>query len=220
MRRMRFSIRSLVGFILICGVAFAALKQSTDWWEKGTFSMTVLVLLTAVLLGVHLAGGRRAFWLGFGLFGWGYLGLSLVPAVETRLVTSQGLAYLFAKLPGRMPQLFTVTYTGFIPTGPFPSFTTSTAGVASQPNLTYTLSNAYTLSNSVTDPWSAGQIPVLNVSGGGVLQFSGGTQENFVKIGHTVIAVLLAWTGGMMSRWILRSRASIENSFQTGGSEP
>ncbi len=74
MQRLRFHIGSLLGFILFCGVAFAALRESTDWWEKGTFTLLVLVLLVAVLLAIHRSGASRAFWLGFALFGLAYLG--------------------------------------------------------------------------------------------------------------------------------------------------
>ena len=55
---------------------------------------------------------RRAFWIGFALFGWSYLGLSLVPSIESRLMTTKALAYLDSKVPGRSLRLFTVRLTG------------------------------------------------------------------------------------------------------------
>ena len=39
--------------------------------------------------------------MGFALFGWAYLGLSLVPSIESRLITTKALAYLDSKVPGR-----------------------------------------------------------------------------------------------------------------------
>ena len=40
MRWFRFNIAGLIVFILICGIAFAALKESTDLWEHSVFSFT------------------------------------------------------------------------------------------------------------------------------------------------------------------------------------
>ena len=38
--------------------------------------------------------------MGFALFGWIYLGLTLVPAIESRLITTKALAYLDSKVAG------------------------------------------------------------------------------------------------------------------------
>jgi hypothetical protein len=35
-----------------------------------------------------------------------------------------------------------------------------------------------------------------------LLAGSGGTSENFLRIGHSLIALLLAWLGGHVSRWL------------------
>ena len=188
MRRFRFTIGSLIGFVVICGVAFAALKESSDWWERGTFTLTLLVLLTSVLLASHCTGERRGFWLGFALFGCVYLGLSLIPPVESRLVTSPGFAYLYSKLPGQAPQSFVVTLTG-------------------GPNVLQPIqSDTLTLSNSniqVTAVAPTALTP-LTVFKSNLVIGSGGSSENFVKIGHSLTALLLAWFGGILSRRLSR----------------
>ena len=74
MRRFHFNIAGLVGFILICGVAAAVLKESSDMWESAVFSCTLIVLMTSVLLAIHRTGDGRQFWIGFALFGVSYLG--------------------------------------------------------------------------------------------------------------------------------------------------
>jgi hypothetical protein len=73
------------------------------------------ILSTSILLAIHRTGTGRAFWLGFTLFGWTYLGLSLVPSIESRLLTTKALAYLDTKLPGRSEQ--PVIYVGVRWTG-------------------------------------------------------------------------------------------------------
>src|SRR4051812_42711052 len=90
MARPRFSIATMLLVVLGVGVAVAALRASNDAWDSGIFGLTLLILLTAVLLAVHRTERGRAFWLGFALFGWGYLVASLVPAVVSRLPTTRG----------------------------------------------------------------------------------------------------------------------------------
>ena len=103
MRRFRFHLGTLVILVLLLGVGFAALRESTDLWDTGIFSVTLGVLLISILLAIHRADKRRAFWLGFALFGSAYLGLSLVPSVESRLITNKVLAYLASKMPRSSP---------------------------------------------------------------------------------------------------------------------
>ena len=101
MRRIRFTIASLLVVVLFVALGFAALRESSDLWESGVFTLTLAALLISILFAVHRIESRRAFWIGFTLFGWIYLGLSLVPSIEYRLLTTKGLAYLDSKVPGR-----------------------------------------------------------------------------------------------------------------------
>ena len=184
MRSFRFSIRALTVFTLVCGVAFASLTESSDVWERGVFSLTLLFLLAAVLLAIHRTESRRAFWLGFALFGSVYLGLSLIPPVESRLISSQGLEYLRSKLPGQsaLNYVYTITTTG--PGGPSQVTATPALGLNGRP-----------VPGRVQYPvqfWSspAGSIPPGPVR----------SPENFVRIGHSWLALALACLGGMLSR--------------------
>jgi hypothetical protein len=204
MQRIRFSIGSLIGFIVICGVAFAALKESNDWWEKGTFTLMVVVLLTSVLLAVHRTGARRSFWVGFALFGSVYLGLSLVSPVESRLVTSPALGYVYSKLPGQASQDIVLT---LAPTG---------SGTQVMQNATI----AFSPSGNQLAAGSNGSIHYWNFNKGAVLPGWGSSMENFVKIGHTWIALMLAWFGGMLSRRLARASVSAERPAELAGSEP
>ena len=101
MRRFRFTIASLLVVVLFVAVGFAALRESNDLWESGVFTLTLAALLISILLAVHRTESRRAFWIGFALFGWIYLGLSLVPSIESRLITTKAFAYLDSKVLGR-----------------------------------------------------------------------------------------------------------------------
>ena len=192
MRWFRFNIAGLIVFILICGVAFAALKEASDRWEQGVFNLTLLALITAVLLAIHRTGARRAFWLGFALFGGCYLGFSSIPPIESRLVTSQGLSYLHSKLPGQPAQTVALWIT-----------TNSPAGTTNAPTKTLRVT---------TDATGSGRVWAL--SSGSLLSTWGSSTENFVKIGHSLVALVLAWIGALLSRWLSRASQQAEGASQ------
>ena len=103
MRRFRFHIGTLVILVLLLGVGFADLRESNETWDSSIFSVTLGVLLISILLAVHHLGSRKAFWLGFAVFGSAYVGLSLVPSIEPRLITTKALAFLDSKMPRSIP---------------------------------------------------------------------------------------------------------------------
>jgi hypothetical protein len=74
MRRLRFHLGTLVILVLVLGVSFAALRESNEIWDSGVFTLTIGVLLTSILLAIHRTETRRAFWVGFALFGMAFLG--------------------------------------------------------------------------------------------------------------------------------------------------
>ncbi|MGZ3413087.1 MAG: hypothetical protein ACXWNX_04645 [Isosphaeraceae bacterium] len=92
MKHIRFSIASLLLVVLFVAVGFAALRESNETWNSGVFTLTLAALLISILLAIHRTESRRAFWIGFALFGWIYLGLSLVPSIEYRLLTTKKLS--------------------------------------------------------------------------------------------------------------------------------
>ena len=204
MKRFRFSIASLIRFTLICGVAFAALKESNDWWEKGTFTLVVLALLSAVLLAIHRDGARRAFWIGFALFGLVYLSLSLIPPVESRLISSQALGYVYSKLPGQNAPNIVLT------------ITTPGATAANSQNATIAFNSTGTQLATMNN----GSVRVWNAATGKPLSWWGGSPENFVKIGHTFIALLLAWLGGILSRRLGRASVTAAMPDPIADSQP
>jgi hypothetical protein len=166
MRRLRFNIASLLVFVLILGIGFAALRESSELWDSGLFTLTLGVLLVSILLSVHRTVSRRAFWLGFALFGWTYLALSQVPSIESRLATTKLLAYLDSKVPGRTQTFFTGTFEDV----------TATVGLDSDDGTIF-----------------------LNRSAGPGL---GGTSESFMRIGHSLVVLIVALLGGLLSQFL------------------
>jgi hypothetical protein len=185
MRRFRFNISSLLAVVLFLAVAFAALREATDLWDSGVFTLAAGLLLASVLLAVHRTGRRRAIWSGFALFGGAYLAASLIPPVESRLLTTKALTYLDSKIPGRT-LTFTVSFTA-----PSQAGTQNVAFSPSGQTLTFT---------------SSGAVRIWNAAAGLLMSGPGGTSENFVRIGHSVLALALAYVGGRLSRWLYDRR--------------
>ena len=181
MRRFRFHLGTLVILVLILGIAFAALRESNETWESGLFTLTLAVLLTSVLLAIYPTESRRAFWMGFALFGWTYLALSLVPSIESRLATTMALAYLDSKVQGRPQNFFRLHVTGGTPGN-------RVQAVAFSPD-------GNRLATS-----SLGTVRLWDATTGRLLGGWAGTTEHFVRIGHSLIALIVAFLGGQLSR--------------------
>jgi hypothetical protein len=77
----RFSLRTLMAFILVAAVGLAALRNANDRWA-GVMLLTALASVGVSFIGAALMRGReQAWWLGFAVFGGGYLAVCLGPWV-------------------------------------------------------------------------------------------------------------------------------------------
>lgn len=91
MRPPRVRISSLIGFVVACALAFAAMKHASQDVEQVAFTATVVALILAILRAVHRPGAPRAYWSAFALAGGAYLALTLIPATAQRLATNRAL---------------------------------------------------------------------------------------------------------------------------------
>jgi len=187
MRRFRFHIGTLLILVLILGVGFAALRESDETWDSSIFSLTLGMLSGSILLAIHRTEKRRAFWLGFALFGWTYVGLSLVPSIESRLLTTKALAYLDSNVPDRSIVIGGRVWDSW--------------------------SNKQNQNNQSVNSTSIAFFPQGNLPANShryvnwdwiVTGSFGGTAtiwaENFVRIGHSLLALIAAFVGGHLSR--------------------
>ncbi len=190
MRRFRFHLGSLVTLVLVLGVGLAALRESNTIWDSGIFSAAAGVLLIAVLLATHRTEKKRAFWIGFALFGWVYMGLSLVPSVESRLITSRGLACLPSKIPRSIA-------------GGLAYFDYDNDGL-----MDLAVANGFQLSpfyrNKGDGTFVEGTAAAGSNTGWFLKSLVGqrGTTEHFVRIGHSLVTLIAAFLGGMISRYL------------------
>ncbi len=95
MRLIRASIAGLMGAVLIAALGLTALRSASDTWSGATLLATCGVLGLAVVGTVCRDAAERAWWLGFTVFGWGYLAMAFWSPVDaTRLPTFALLEYV------------------------------------------------------------------------------------------------------------------------------
>lgn len=146
------------------------------------------MVLISVLLAIHRPEKRRAFWLGFALFGGSYLFLSLVPSIETRLITTRGLAYLGSRLPrATSAELAVIDYDK-------DGRTDLVLANSSQPNAVY-VNKGNGSFEDVTSSAGMNLASYLKRLAG-----ASGENEDFVRIVHSLPALIAAFPGGLLSR--------------------
>jgi hypothetical protein len=88
MGRASISIAGMLGVVLFGAVALAALRSGSDLWTSGIYTTALGALGFATLGAVLRRGPSRAYWIGFAIFGWGYLALASVAETRQRLLTT------------------------------------------------------------------------------------------------------------------------------------
>ena len=180
-----------------------------------------------MLLATYRTEARRAFWIGFALFGSGYLSVSTIPLTESRLITTKALVLLNrshilfdrvyvirATLNLDRMRAYNVSVNDVL-TALTPSTLT---GPPAQPNES---SESGDIVLSVESPYDKpeqyGNIILRANAEGEILKLKdiahvwlssssyrggagAGTTENFVGIGHSLFALLVGWLGGVLSR--------------------
>jgi hypothetical protein len=202
MRRFRFKIASLLGVILFLGVGLAGLRESNDLWESGLFTLTLGVLLVSILLAVHRSEVKRAFWIGFAIIGWGYMAIALIPSIEPRLLTTKALAYLDSKVSRPIPA--GVAYADLDNDGMLDIYLVNNSQTSAlylnKGNGTFQDVTLFPGSNPAGSGARGNRLVFPNNSGGPWLRRSTGTTGNFIRIGHSLLALVAAWLGGQLSR--------------------
>ncbi len=194
MQRFRFSIASLLLVVLFAAIGFAALRESSDLWDGSVFTLTLASLLISILLAVHRIESRQAFWIGFALFAWTYVGLSLVPPIESRLITTKALTFLDSKVPRRSPA--------------FSLYATINSGTGGNQAQSVRIAP----DGSLLATSSQGLVKIWDAATGRPPGGWSGTTQNFMRIGHSLLALLAGWIGGLLSRRLWQASRSAQES--------
>jgi hypothetical protein len=216
MRRFRFHLGTLVILVLVLGITFAALRESNEMWDSGVFTLTLGILLISVLLAVHRTEKRQAFWLGFALFGSAYLGVSLVPLLESRLITTKALAYIDSKVPRSI-------HAGLgNPDGSweliFDNNSQTSALYLNRGNGVFQDVTAIAGSNPAGGQGADNSWFFLNNLAGLPLRGSVGATENFVRIGQSLLALIAAFVGGQLSCHLYGKDSVVPQGTTSNGS--
>lgn len=193
----RVSIAALMLVVLVCAVAVAALRQASDAWAGGLLMLTLAVLGSAVFGAVYRREGRRAFWLGFAAFGWGYLALAMGPwfaeQVAPKLPTTLLLNYAHACAHPEPPDAAYWLLSRRL--------STRQAGSPNPRGLALALGDGTTGSRPAPLSLSLG----LAVTGPTNL-------EQFARIGHCLFALVAAVAGGLIARGFQRTNQDARES--------
>ena len=98
MRTPRFSIRGLLAVIAISGVVLAMLRSPLPVWANAAYTVVVAAIVAGASSAILGRDARRAYWVGFSLFGATYLMMS------DQLVTQSMLDLLYPYLASQLPE--------------------------------------------------------------------------------------------------------------------
>ena len=107
MAHLRISVAGMMILLLVLGLVLASLRFPSESAAAAALLVTQATLTFAILAIVYRAGEGRAFWVGFALFGWGYMALTWESwlgqsADRPEMITSIALDHLRARFH-RMP---------------------------------------------------------------------------------------------------------------------
>jgi hypothetical protein len=86
--------------VLVLGIA--ALQDAPETWAGIVLLLTLGLLAVSVLGVIYRRESRRAWWVGFALFGWGDAALTLAPwSKDETLPSRHVLDYLYVRMSPR-----------------------------------------------------------------------------------------------------------------------
>ncbi|MHB1557833.1 MAG: hypothetical protein ACYC61_10155 [Isosphaeraceae bacterium] len=91
-RAFRFSIARLMGVVILAAMGVAALRQSSEAWAGSMLLITLGAIAIALTGAFTREPAERAGWLGFALFGGGYLALAYATSTPNSTLPTLSLA--------------------------------------------------------------------------------------------------------------------------------
>lgn len=159
--KFRFSIRAILIATGYTALAVAALVNPTKAWLGVMYGITIAMLFFSLLGIIYRTERTRAYWTGFALFGFGYMGLIFGPFAEisAKLPTTLVLEYALYKFHGPSMNQYgapwmsypssTTTYSSPVTTYPSPAYIPSP--VTSAPTASYS-PNSSSVSTAPSGP--------------------------------------------------------------------
>lgn len=200
----RFSLKQLLIWMALFGVACVALRSANTTWVSSLLGLTLLILGASLLFALYRDGQSRAYWIGFAMLGWLYVivllyGWSLDlnspgswgnPLRPDELVTSRLTHKCYAWL--YPPQTVPVPMgMGGIGMG---------GGIA--------MNSGSGMSGYGGMSGMSGGMPAGSMMGTGtmIVAAPGPSQQDFTNVAHSLWALLLATCGGWLATWLFATR--------------
>jgi hypothetical protein len=186
----RFSIRTLMAFVLVSAIGLAALRNANELWAGALLLVALAAAGAAVLGAIFLRGREQAWWAGFALFSGGYLVAAICP-VQSPLATTQMLIYIHPVVTSSE-------------TGPpvYPIFWRQRAQA---------LAKIERLKAEGRGPADAALDSAMKLLANLNTQLAGTpNQDEFIRVGHSLLSLLAGLVGGMVARWFCARRERAE----------
>jgi hypothetical protein len=190
---LRFSLLGLMALVAYVGLGCAALRYATPLWASALFTLAVGLVMIGLLGAVFRREQARAGWIGFLVFGGGYLLLTCGPWSQgDYLLTNYGLAWLELKLHGEaqvQPQsAWTVSGNPSLMTG-YGGGGSTYIDLGVDSNLVFA---SRMLGGNRLAFWDVG-------SGQAAYPAS---QSTFVRVGHSLLSPLIGLIGVVIASWL------------------
>jgi len=191
----RFSIRSLMAFVLVSGVGLAALRNAGDLWAGMLLMAALTAVGTAVMGAVILRGSERHWCAGFAFFGGVYLALAAGPWLSDTFQPQLGTTHLLGHVQAR------------IHSSALPKEGELAALEVERENAIASVAKLKGMARQANDPAlvrtkkKLAQIDQLIAAVKLVP-----TQDQFQRVGHSLFAILAGLIGGTIAVWFYRRR--------------
>jgi hypothetical protein len=184
----RFSIRTLMSAIVVSAIGLAALRNASDLWAGIMLLVALAAVGVAVLGAIILRGRDRCWWLGFALFGGGYLALVFVPwesKAPRQLGTTDLLDYVHAKVVGSPIKNFDVTR--------YDKNSVLYQAIIPDRGLNITWPPDIVAATLPVNRWSSALPGAANY-------------DQFQHVGHSIFALIAGLVGGLIATWFYAKR--------------
>lgn len=210
MDRPRISVSGLAAIVLAFAVGVAALRGQSPLWAGSLLLLDLATFTFATLAAVYREGARRAWWLGFIAFGWGYLAIAFGPwaaeSIAPRLATSMLMDTLYQEF------------------GPPIERTSRGPGgsIVQQQAFAKQLASAFDMRRDLSEEEREKLYELRHLLDTGRRAILEGEQANlrrhrqiiraslrdFRQAGHCSVALLVAWFGGLLARVLYAGRGT------------
>jgi hypothetical protein len=217
MRRTRFSIAGLMGFVLIVALGIGGLKAASPLWASACYTLAFLGLVAGVLFAIQARGRKRAFWVGFSMAGWTYFVFVFVfptsepneppPRFLTAILLDEAQTLFFPNYNVVVLATFNPAPLPVMPAAPFmlavnPAPTVIPVQPNTPPAPTVPVASAVTNALPTT---------TVRVGAATPFRFNNSTrQASFHHVGQSMATLLLAYLGGLFSLFLAARRARNE----------